>query len=139
METGRAGRFNTSWRACSVAALLAASLGCTSMAAVTNAREQPCQQNVATALSEILVAQGEQPERAQKVVDRADLLATAFDYGPRPFTVSSQSGTDYSLFVEKKGERCLMRLYGRQRGFISYTNNLTYIETRELPGCQCAE
>ncbi|MFO0775181.1 MAG: hypothetical protein U0172_11020 [Nitrospiraceae bacterium] len=109
------------------------------MAAVTNAREQPCQQNVATALSEILVAQGEQPERAQKVVDRADLLATAFDYGPRPFTVSSQSGTDYSLFVEKKGERCLMRLYGRQRGFISYTNNLTYIETRELPGCQCAE
>ena len=113
--------------------------GCTTMAALTNVREQPCQRQFASALSEMLLAEGEQPERAQKVVDKAELLGSAFDFGPRPFLVSSQSGTDYSFFVEKKGDACLLRLYGRQKGFTRYTNNLTYIQSKDLPGCQCRE
>lgn len=120
-------------------AIIAAALGCTSMAAVTNLRDQPCQQNFATALSEILLAEGEEPARAQKVAEQADLIGSTFDYGPRPFLVSSQSGTDYSFFVEKTGEQCRLRLYGRQKGFTRYTNNLTYIQTKALPGCQCRE
>ncbi len=87
-------------------AIIGAALGCTSIAAVTNLRDQPCQQNSAMALSEILLAEGEEPARVQKIVDKADLLGSAFDYGPRPFVVSSQSGTDHSFFVEKKGEKC---------------------------------
>ncbi len=114
-------------------------LGCTTMAAVTNLRDQPCQHNFATALAEILIAEGEQPERAQAVITHAERLGTAFDFGPRPFSVSSQSGTDYSFFVQKKGEQCLLRLYGRSRGFMRYTNNLTYIQTTELSGCQCRD
>ncbi len=109
------------------------------MAQVTNLRDQACQQTFATALSEILVEEGEQPERARKVIERSGELAGTFEFGPRPFMVSSQSGTDYSFFVEKKGERCLLRLYGRQKGFTRYTNNLTSISTRDLPGCQCSE
>lgn len=38
------------------------------------------------------------------------------------------------FFVERKGEECLLRLYGRQKGFTRYTNNLTYIRTRDLSG-----
>lgn len=51
-----------------------------------------------------------------------------------PLSVSSQSGTDYSFFVEKKGEGCLLHLNGKQKGFTRYTNNLTYIRTKELSG-----
>lgn len=109
------------------------------MAQVTNLRDQPCQETFATALSDILVEEGEQPERARKVIERSSDLAGTFVYGPRPFMISSQSGTDYSFFVEKKGGQCLLRLYGRQRGFSRYTNNLTYINSRDLSGCQCTE
>lgn len=109
------------------------------MATVTNVRDQPCRQNFASALSDILVEEGEELERAQKVVDHAETIGVVFDYGPRPFSVSSQSGTDYLFFVEQKSEECLLRLYGRQKGFTRYTNNLTYIRTKELPGCQCRE
>ena len=51
--------------------------------------------------------------------------------------VSAPSGTDYSLFVEPTDEGCLLRLCGRQKGFTSYTNNITWIETRPLPACRC--
>lgn len=119
--------------------LLSGTIGCTTMATVTNVRDQPCRQNFAAALSNILVEEGEEPERAQKIVDHPEMIGSVFDYGPRPFSVSSQSGTDYSFFVEKKDEVCLLRLYGRQKGFTRYTNNLTYIRTKELSGCQCKE
>jgi len=59
--------------------------------------------------------------------------------GPRPFVVSSSSGADYEFFVQKKKQGCLLRLFGRTKGFTSYTNNLTYIATRPLPGCACQE
>ena len=41
--------------------------------------------------------------------------------------------------IERKDDACLLRLYGRQKGFVSYTNNLTYIATRPLTACACAE
>jgi hypothetical protein len=41
--------------------------------------------------------------------------------------------------VEKKKSGCLLRLYGKQKGFTSYTNNLNYIATRPLPDCLCRE
>jgi hypothetical protein len=127
------------WQPIWVWVLFGGAIGCTSMATVTNVRDQPCRQNFARALSEILVEEGEEPERAQKVVDHAAMIGSVFDYGPRPFSISSQSGTDYSFFVDKNGEECLLHLYGRQKGFSRYTNNLTYIRTKPLPGCECRE
>lgn len=90
--------------------LLSGTIGCTTMATVTNVRDQPCRQYFAADLSEILVEEGEEPERAQTIVDHAEKIGSVFDYGPRPFSVSSQSGTAYSFFVEKPGEECLLRL-----------------------------
>jgi hypothetical protein len=73
------------------------------MTTVTNVGDQPCRQRFASALSDILVEEGEKPGRAQKVVDHTETIVAVFDYGQRPFSVSFQSGTDYSFFVEKKG------------------------------------
>ena len=61
------------------------------------------------------------------------------ELGPRPFTLLAPSGVDYAFFVEADGKECVLRLYGRQKGFVSYTNNLTYIASRTLAGCVCAE
>lgn len=118
---------------------LGTTLGCTTMATITNVQEEPCQRTFATALADIVRAEGEPAEHAQRIIDQAPALGATFDYGPRPFMIRARSGTDYSFFVEKKGEQCLVRLYGRQKGFVRYTNNLTYIQTQELPGCHCAE
>jgi hypothetical protein len=127
------------WRTSCAWLLLGGTIGCTTIATVSNVGDQPCRQNFATALSEILVEEGEETERAQKVLDHAEVIGSVFDYGPRPFSISSRCGTDYSFFVEKKSEECLVHLYGRQKGFTRYTNNLTYIRTKPLPGCQCRE
>ena len=52
---------------------------------------------------------------------------------------SAPSGTDYRFFTDHKGTDCVLTLFGRRKGFISYTNNLTYMATEILPGCTCAE
>ncbi len=91
------------------------------------------------AIASILVAQGEQPQTADSLADQAVEVIVWADLGPRPFVVASPSGTDYTFFVQLKKSRCLLRLYGRQKGFWSYTNNLTYIATRPLPACLCSE
>ena len=59
--------------------------------------------------------------------------------GPRPFLVASPSGADYSFFVQRMDGACALRLYARQKGFVSYTNNITYIATETLGPCRCAE
>jgi len=120
-----------------VAAVLSA--GCTTVARVANLTEAPCTASFQAGLSSILVEQGEKPDVAESLVHHSYLIFTKVDYGPRPFLVASPSGTDYTFFFQKKHDRCLLRLYGRQKGFTSYTNNLTYIATRELPGCACQE
>jgi hypothetical protein len=121
--------------------LLAAvlSTGCTTVAHVTNLREPPCAGSFESQLSSVLLEQGEKPDVADSLAHLAYLILTTADLGPRPFLVAAPSGTDYSFFVQKKSDRCLLRLYGRQKGFTSYTNDITYIATRELAGCACAE
>jgi hypothetical protein len=112
--------------------------GCTTMASV-NLSDTACSATFETQLTSILVHEKEKPDVADKLSQQTYRMLTMVDYGPRPFLVSSPSGTDYTFFMEKKGKRCLLRLYGRQHGFMSYTNNLTYIATRELTGCACQE
>ena len=112
--------------------------GCATVAEV-ELTEDSCRQSFQDALSSILVEQHETPEVAAELADRTREILERAQLGPRPFVVSSSSGADYEFFVQKKSSACLLRLYGRQKGFTSYTNDLTYIATRPLPGCACKE
>ncbi len=119
--------------------LLSTALGCTSGAQVTTLSDPSCRQTLTGALAAVMTKEGETPPVAERLAESTATALQAVELGPRPFLVASPSGVDYSFFVEKKGDGCLLRLYGRQKGFVSYTNNLTYIATEKLGPCQCAE
>jgi hypothetical protein len=120
-------------------ALAVFSAGCTTIAQVANLTEAQCNASFESRLASILTEQGEKDEVAATLAQRTYLKLTTAELGPRPFLVASPSGTDYTFFIQKKRNHCLLRLYGRRKGFVSYTNNLTYISTRELSGCTCQE
>ena len=105
---------------------------CTSVARITNLNDPACQTSLETELVAILLGQGETSENSTALAQRTATILTVGHIGPRPFLVASPSGTDYSFFVEKKKSGCILRLYGRQKGFVSYSNNLTYIDSRPL-------
>jgi hypothetical protein len=113
--------------------------GCASVAKITTLSEPDCDRTFTAAVAKVLQGEGEAPEVADRLARSSTGAMQAYDLGPRPFLIESPSGVDYSFFVEKKGAACLLRLYGRQKGFVSYTNNLTYIATEPLAPCQCAE
>ncbi len=121
------------------AAVLLAAARCASIAQIENLSEETCRRSLEDGLASILIAEHETPEAARELAERTRMALERGRLGPRPFLVSSSSGADYEFFVEKKRGGCLLRLYGRQKGFVSYTNNLTYIATRSLPGCLCRE
>ena len=114
-------------------------IGCTSVAQVTNLAESACHASFETEMAAVLSAEGETSGNATGLAHSATMMLTLGDLGPRPFLVAAPSGTDYSFFVEKTKSSCILRLYGRQKGFVSYTNNLTYIDSRPLPECACAD
>jgi hypothetical protein len=130
-----------SWRrALAVGALMTlAAAGCVSVAAITNADAPPCAESFEQGLASILEGEGEKPDVAAVLARDSAAALSASGTGPRPFLVSSPSGVDYELFVQKKPSKCLLRLYGRQKGFTRYTNNVTYIATRVLSECTCSE
>lgn len=112
--------------------------GCTTVAQVTTPSEPACRRALEDGLSRIFGSQGESEQTARQLAESTS-AGVRSGIGPRPFVVESPSGADYGLFIEKDGASCLLRLYGRQKGFVSYTNNLTYIATEPLAPCQCAE
>jgi hypothetical protein len=120
-------------------ALACFAAGCTSVAELSNLQEEQCGASFESSLTSILLEQGEKDDVAASLAHQTNIVLTTAGLGPRPFLTASPSGTDYELFVQKKRDRCLLRLYGRQKGFVTYTNNLTYISTRELSGCTCRE
>ena len=113
--------------------------GCTTVAQVTSLSDQNCRHTFVDRMSSILVEEGEKPEVADKLAESTTTVLIIGSLGPRPFLVASPSGTDYGFFVEQKSSDCLLRLFSRQKGFTRYRNNLTYIATRSLTGCMCAE
>jgi metal-dependent amidase/aminoacylase/carboxypeptidase family protein len=126
-------------RAAALAAAIAAAGGCANVARIENASDAVCRDAIATGLATILAQQGEAPDIAGRLAKSAAANLALADFGPRPFMVSSSSGTDYEFFVESKQKACLLRLYGRQKGFRSYVNDITYIATEPLPGCVCRD
>ena len=125
--------------AAAVAATILLAGGCASVARITTLSDEACRAALVTGIATTLSAQGETPETAARLARAAAETLASADIGPRPFLVVSPSGTDYAFFVEPKDDACLLRLYGRQKGFVSYTNNLTYIATQPLAPCRCAE
>ena len=115
------------------------STGCTSVARVTTLSDPACSEALVDGVAAILVEQKEDPQVAGRLAHDTVGALEAIDLGPRPFFVPSPSGTDFYFFVQSRDNECLLRLYGRERGFTSYTNNLTYIATRPLAPCRCAE
>lgn len=113
--------------------------GCASMAKVTNLAEESCRTSFTQHLSAILAHEGEQPEAADALAGKTVSTLTTYDLGPRPFAIAAPSGTDYRFFIDRKGADCVLTLFGRRKGFVSYTNNLTYIATEILPDCTCAD
>jgi hypothetical protein len=122
----------------SLAMALTAS-GCASVAKVTNLSEDSCRASFTHHLSSILTQEGEKPEIADALAHKTVFTLTTYDLGPRPFAIAAPSGTDYRFFIDQKGTDCVLTLFGRRNGFISYTNNLTYIATKIVPDCTCAE
>jgi hypothetical protein len=113
--------------------------GCASVAQVTTLSDQNCRHTFVDRMSSILVEQGEKQEVAEKLAESTTTVLSTGSLGPRPFLVASPSGADYGFFVEQKSSECLLRLFSWQKGFTRYRNNLTYIGTRQLDGCMCAE
>ena len=113
--------------------------GCATVAQVTSLADQNCRQTFEDRMSSILVEEGEKQDVAKKLAESTTNVLPTGSLGPRPFVVASPSGADYGFFVEQKPSDCLLRLFSRQKGFTRYRNNLTYIGTRQLDGCMCAE
>ena len=122
-----------------VACFALAASGCTTVAQVTTPSEPACRRTLEDALARIFESQGERADLARQLAEGTSANLRSHPVGPRPFVVESPSGADYGLFVEKDKASCLLRLYGRQKGVVSYTNNLTYIATEPLAPCECAE
>ena len=113
--------------------------GCATVTQVTTLSDQNFRHMFVDRRSSILVEQGEKQEVAEKLAESTMNVLSTGSLGPRPFLVASPSGADYGFFVEQKSSDCLLRLFSRQKGFTWYRNNLTYIATRPLTGCMCAE
>ena len=124
--------------ALSLAVVLTAS-GCATVAKVTNLSEESCRTSLTLQLSAILTQEGEKPGAADALASKTVSTLATYDLGPRPFAIAAPSGTDYRFFIDRKGADCVLTLFGRQKGFVSYTNNMTYIATETLPDCTCAE
>lgn len=122
-----------------IAALAFTTAACASVAQLSNIADPQCATVFEDQLTSILVQQGEGAEVSSGLASRTRLALASANLGPRSFLVSAPSGTDYAFFVQAKRSTCLLRLYGRRKGFMTYTNNLTYIETRPLPACTCEE
>ena len=113
--------------------------GCASVAKMTNLSEEACRASFTNHLSAILTAQGETPASSDALATKTASTLITYDLGPRPFAIAAPSGADYRFFIDRKGADCVLTLFGRRKGFVSYTNNLTYIATETLPDCTCTE
>jgi hypothetical protein len=110
--------------------------GCATIGQIDLSDER-CAGDFRTQIASILVEQGETPDVAAELGQRAVEDVGFGEAGQRPFVVGSRT-TDYTFFVQKKKRGCLLRLLSRRRGFSRYTNDITYIASRALTRCRCS-
>jgi hypothetical protein len=113
--------------------------GCATMARVTNAESPICASSLRQSLSDVLENRGESTNDSVSLADQAVDSGLLTRIGPRAFVLEAPGGTDYVFFVQRKHDVCLLHLYGEHKGFVTYTNDLWYIATRELSGCECSD
>jgi hypothetical protein len=118
-----------------IVATLLVGVGCATIGEL-DLSDEKCAATFRSQIASILVSQGEKEEDALALGQRATVDLGFDGPGLRPFVIGSRT-TDYTFFVQKKTSACLLRLLSRERGFTVYANNITYIETRELPACRC--
>lgn len=111
--------------------------GCASTARIDNPADAACQRSAQEALSGILAGQGEPPSAYEPAVAQIIEPGHLWQLSSRPFVLRTASAADYGFFVGRDGEACVLRLFMRARGNVRYTNNLTWIDTRQLSGCRC--
>ncbi len=112
--------------------------GCTTVGQVRNLEAPACRRSLESGVAQILLAQGENAGEAERLAQRTVSALDLSPDGPRPFALAANSGTDYHFIVQPTRSGCQLRLYGRVRGFTRVTNNLTWIESRPLAGCECS-
>ncbi len=131
-------RMNRSYRLFAASCTsLALAAGCAQVSAVRNPEVPACIASLRQAFGDILAAQGEAPQAVAQLVQHGADPVLLRQNGPRPLFLRSPSGIDYGLFFDRRENACLLRLYMRRQGFSTYTNNVTYIDTRTVGGCDC--
>jgi hypothetical protein len=112
---------------------------CVSIGRITNLQERPCADSLQQRVTQVLIAQGEPPQYAAQAAQHTLWILANGYIGRRPFLASTPDA-DYGFFIElRQQHECLLRLFSIHKGFWRYTNNLTYIDTREVPTCFCEE
>ena len=131
-------RMNRSYRLFAASCMpLVLAAGCAQVSAVRNPETPACVASLRQAFGDILAAQGEAPQAVAQLVQHGADPVLLRHNGPRPLFLRSPSGIDYGLFFDRRENACLLRLYMRRQGFSTYTNNVTYIDTRTVGGCDC--
>ena len=123
-------------RIAAAAVLLSALLAACATVGEVDLSDEACAATFRRQIASILAGQGEEPDEAETMAQRA-VVGMGFGPGLRPFVVGSRT-TDYTFFVDRKKTGCLLRLLSRERGLVRYSNDVTYIDSRPLPGCRCA-
>lgn len=120
-----------------LAAAAVALAGCATPTRIDNPADSACQRSVQEALSGILAGQGEPPSAYEPAVAQITEPGHLWQLSSRPFVLRTASSADYGFFVARSGDACELRLFMRARGSVRYTNNLTWIDSRQLSGCRC--
>ncbi len=124
-------------QAATLAICAGALCACTRVGQLRNLEDTACSAALSEGVANILLDQGEDAEDALRLARQGTAWLAYSNPGPRPFSIAAPSGTDYHFIVQPTKSACQLRLYGRVRGFTRVTNNLTWIESRALPDCDC--
>ena len=123
--------------AASVSGCAAASWLAPLYATVSNLSDAACSRSFSAAVASSLEQQGETPEEATAAASRALRLLPLSEERYR-FEAASNSGVSYGFLLQpRKSNRCVLRLYERQKNGATISNTFTYFATRDLSDCSC--
>ena len=108
-------------------------------ARLTNIENEACSADVKNAIQSILIAEGENPMYA--ITAGVALKVRMQQENPSNFNgfdLTAPSQKHYYFMIKKSGA-CSLKLYKTKTGNSEYTNTLTFIQSEDLPNCQCEE
>ncbi len=111
---------------------------CASVGKITNQDDSECLKNFQTQLALVMTEEGEPQLSAQRIASKIVAGLSFHPLGRRIFLVEGED-TDYSFFIQNNNGQCVLRLVRTRKGFTTYTNNLTYINSKDIPICRCED